>query len=390
MKQNSKRRVAVIFGGRSTEHEVSLTSAIAILQQINRNRNEVIPVRISPEGHWFLLDSRKPFKSARELGEMPGKPVVTGDPSIHGFIILNQNGVDSVVPVDVAFPVLHGAYGEDGSVQGLFQMADLPCTGAGVLGSALGMDKVMAKQIFIQNDLQTTDFIWFLRSAWHTDSGAIRRGVDEAIGYPCFVKPANTGSSVGVSKAGSEAELSNAVDNACRFDRKILIEKGLDAMELECSVLGNDQPEASVVGEIIPANEFYDYEAKYHSDASKTVIPAKIPNDLSDRIRFKAVEAFKALDCAGMGRVDFLVERKSQKIYLNEINTIPGFTPISMYPKLWEASGLSYPDLIDRLIDLAVERHEDLKRSNTKRSSYGDRSRESGHSSPFTLPSKRN
>lgn len=367
MNQKNKRRVAVIFGGRSTEHEVSLTSALAILTQIDRAKNAVFPIRISPDGHWALLDGGPSYTSVQALANAPGKPVAAGDPSIHGFLLLARSEVRSVLPVDAVFPVLHGAYGEDGSIQGLFRMADLPCVGAGVLGSALGMDKVMAKQIFIQNDLQTTDFIWFLRSAWRTESDAIRRGVKEAIGYPCFVKPANTGSSVGVSKVSSEAGLSEAVDLACRFDRKILIEKGLDAMELECSVLGNDNPRASVVGEIIPSNAFYDYEAKYHSEASRTVIPAKIPGDLALRIRTKAVEAFKALDCAGMGRVDFLVERETQKIYLNEINTIPGFTPISMYPKLWEASGLPYPDLIDRLIDLAMERYEDLKRSRTSR-----------------------
>jgi len=367
MSQETKRRVAVIFGGRSTEHEVSLTSAFAILQQINRDKNDVVPIRISPEGHWLLLKSRTAFNSVQELVEAPGKPILTGDPSIHGFIILNQSGVDSVVPVDVVFPVLHGTYGEDGTIQGLFRMADLPCVGAGVLGSALGMDKVMMKQIFIQNDLQTTDFIWFLRSAWQGESEAIMRGVAESIGYPCFVKPANAGSSVGISKVATEKDLPKAVEVASRFDRKILVEKAVDAIELECSVLGNDKPEASIVGEIIPSNEFYDYKAKYQSDASRTVIPAKIPEDMAARIRYKAVTAFKALDCAGMARVDFLIDKESQQIYINEINTIPGFTPISMYPKLWGASGLSYPDLIDRLIDLAVERHEDLKKSRTIR-----------------------
>lgn len=368
MNQKFRRRVAVIFGGRSTEHEVSLYSAAAILKKINREKNEVIPVRISPEGLWFLLDSNATFSSAEELANAPGKPIITGDPSIHGFVLLKKTtGVNSVLPVDAVFPVLHGSCGEDGSIQGMFRMADLPCVGAGVLGSALGMDKVMMKQIFIQNDLQTTDFIWFLRSAWQDESEAIIKGVAESIGYPCFVKPANTGSSVGISKVRSEKDLPKAAETACRFDRKILVEKAVDAIELECSVLGNDRPEASVAGEIVPSNEFYDYDAKYHSETSRTVIPAKIADDLSERIRYMAVAAFKALDCAGMGRVDFLVDRESLQIYISEINTIPGFTPISMYPKLWEASGLSYPDLIDRLIDLAIERHEDLKRSDTRR-----------------------
>ncbi|NQT27527.1 D-alanine--D-alanine ligase [candidate division KSB1 bacterium] len=369
MNQKLKRRVAVIFGGRSTEHEVSLTSALAILKEINREHNEVYPVRISPDGHWALLDNRASYNSVQALTDSPGKPIVTGDPSIHGFLLLNKNsGGDSVLPVDAVFPVLHGSYGEDGTIQGLFRMADLPCVGAGVLGSAIGMDKIMMKQIFIQNDLQTADFIWFLRSAWQKESEVIQRGVTGSIGYPCFVKPANAGSSVGISKVLSEAELPKAVETASQFDRKILIEKAVDALELECSVLGNDKPEASVVGEIIPSNEFYDYDAKYHSEASRAVIPAKIPDDLANRLRYQAVAAFKALDCAGMGRVDFLVEKGTHQIYINEINTIPGFTPISMYPKLWEASGLSYPNLIDRLIDLAIERHEDLNRSNTKRS----------------------
>ncbi len=257
--------------------------------------------------------------------------------------------------------MLHGTFGEDGTVQGLLALADLPCVGGGVLASALGMDKILMKQIFIQNDLPCTDFIWFIRKKWAYSQEVIRKAIVKEIGFPCFVKPANAGSSVGISKVKTEADLASAIDAAFEYDRKVLVEKAIEARELECAVLGNDDPIASVVGEILPSNEFYDYEAKYISTESKTIIPADLPDTIAKSIQHYAVEAFKAIDCAGMARVDFFLEKNTHRIFVNEINTIPGFTPISMYPKLWEASGISYPELIHRLIQLAIERYEDLR-----------------------------
>jgi D-alanine-D-alanine ligase len=352
-----KKNIAVLFGGRSAEHEVSLTSAVGVFANLDRKKYDILPVKITREGRWMLLDDSKVLKSVQSMETAEGPVVMAGDPTLAGFLRTDGKGT---IPVDVVFPVLHGTFGEDGTVQGLLALSGLPCVGAGVLGSALGMDKVLMKQVFIQNDLVTPDFIWFLRSAWQKESDAIIRGIQSEIGFPCFVKPANLGSSVGISKVKSEETLRAAIDTACRFDRKVIVEKGIDARELECSVLGNDKPEASIVGEIVPCNEFYDYDAKYVDDASEIVIPADIPPDVADRVRLWAVMAFKAVDCAGMARVDFLLERGSNNLFLNEINTIPGFTPISMYPKLWEASGIPYSQLLDRLIELAVERHQDV------------------------------
>jgi len=368
MSSSKKIRVAVLFGGRSTEYEVSLSSAVSILNAINRDKYDILPVHISKEGRWELITDSKMLSSVETLKKSKGDFFLLSEPKVKGFLRISDGPKNSAPQifselVDVVFPVLHGTFGEDGAVQGLLRVADLPFVGAGVLGSALGMDKIMMKQMFMENDLTTSDFIWFLRKKWKSKPDEIIQGVVQEIGFPCFVKPANTGSSVGVSKANSEVELSNSINKAARYDRKILIEKRIDAHELECSVLGNDDPKASVVGEVIPCNEFYDYEAKYLDDESETIIPADIPKNISEKIQRMAVDAFKALDCAGMARVDFLLERKTDQIFINEINTIPGFTPISMYPKLWEASGIPYSELIDRLIELALERHQDLNDS---------------------------
>ena len=367
MKNKQKLRVALLFGGRSTEHEVSLTSAVGILKAIDKNKYDILPIKISKDGQWLLLDELQSLESVERLKNGRGLPVIVGDPETKGFLKIEKKGAEafrlSHEPVDVVFPVLHGTFGEDGTVQGLLSLASIPFVGAGVLASAIGMDKVMMKQIFFQNDLPSSDFIWFLRKDWEKSPEIIQKGVRDHIGFPCFVKPANTGSSVGISKAHNEEELPDCVNRAAEYDRKILIEKAIDARELECGVLGNDKPEASVVGEIIPCNEFYDYEAKYISGESRIVIPAEIPNEITKKVRNMAVAAFKAIDCAGMGRIDFLLERGTNKIFVNEINTIPGFTPISMYPKLWEASGISYSDLIDRLIELAIERYNDIHHS---------------------------
>jgi len=261
--------------------------------------------------------------------------------------------------VDVIFPVLHGTFGEDGTVQGLIELAGIPYVGAGVLGSATGMDKDIMKRLFRDTGLPVVPWVLLLRSEYHAHPMKARRRVETEIGYPAFVKPANLGSSVGISKVRNRAELYSALNLAGRYDRKILVEKAIDAREIECSVLGNDTPRASVPGEIVPVNEFYDYDAKYVQEGSKLIIPAKIGASKSREVRELSIRAFKAIDCAGMGRVDFLMNRKSGKLFVNEINTIPGFTSISMYPKLWEASGLPYARLIDRLIELAIERYRE-------------------------------
>jgi D-alanine-D-alanine ligase len=373
MNQTKKIRVAVLFGGRSSEHEVSLTSALSILKHIDQTKYSVLPIKVSKTGRWQVLPNIKALNSYQSLESSKGTLVLVGDPQSKGLIRLGKNSSDSSAedwfqePIDVVFPILHGTFGEDGRMQGLLDLADLPCVGAGVLASALGMDKILMKQIFIQNDLPCPDYLYFLRKDWEKSAEVILKGTVKEIGFPCFVKPANTGSSVGVSKAQNEKELIRAVDQAGLYDRKILVEKAIDARELECAVLGNDDPKASVVGEIVPCNEFYDYDAKYLLDGSKTLVPADLPDSVSQTVRSMSIAAFKALDCAGMGRVDFLLEGKTNRIFINEINTIPGFTPISMYPKLWEASGISYPELIDRLIELALEHHQDLNRSKFSR-----------------------
>jgi D-alanine-D-alanine ligase len=364
----NKLRVAVVFGGRSSEHDVSLTSAAGIFRNIDREKYDILPVKISRTGRWQLLPSSADLDSVQALDRASGPTVLAGNPERRGFFLLDESSKPSAEciafePADVVFPMLHGTFGEDGTVQGLLSLSDLPCAGAGVPSSAIGMDKILMKQVFLHNDLPCVDFIWFLRKKWKSDSGVIRGAVQKEIGFPCFVKPANAGSSVGVFKAKNDVELSRFIDAACEYDRKILVEKAVEGRELECGVLGNDEPEASVVGEIVPANEFYDYEAKYLSKGSKTLVPAALSEPISRAIRHFAVEAFKAVDCAGMARVDFFLERDTNRIFVNEINTLPGFTPISMYPKMWEASGVPYSELIDRLIGLALERHADMRRS---------------------------
>ena len=370
--RKQKLRVALLFGGKSTEHEVSLTSAISILNHIDKEKYDVLPIKISKDGHWLALPDAESLNSYKALETGNGPLVVVGDPDSKGLIRI-EKGVEhasnsiQAEHVDVVFPLLHGTFGEDGTVQGLLRLAEIPCVGAGVLASSVCMDKIVMKQMFFQNDLASPDFMWFLRKDWESKQEFVLKGVREEIGFPCFVKPANTGSSVGIVKVHGEEELLPAVDEAAKYDRKLLVEKALDARELECGVLGNDDPEASIVGEVIPCNEFYDYEAKYISNGSRTVIPAEISESVSEEVRRMAVAAFKAVDCAGMARVDFFLERKTDRVYINEINTIPGFTPISMYPKLWDATGVSYSELITRLIELALERNEDLSRSKFRR-----------------------
>lgn len=349
-------KVGVIFGGRSGEHEVSLVSATSIIDALNPSRFEIVPIGISKEGRWYTGEGAMDFLKGRNSGGEVHPAILL--PDAEGGILTWDEGKGEV-KLDVAFPVLHGPYGEDGTVQGLLELSDVAYVGCGVLSSALAMDKVVAKRLFQAKGLPTAGSLWFLSSKWADDEDAIIDEIEKKLPYPLFVKPVNMGSSVGVFKVSDRNELTDAIPEAAKYDRKVIIEEGIvDAMEIEVSVLGNDEPIASIPGEIIPSNEFYDYDAKYVDGLSDEKIPADLPQDVAKKIREIAVEAFKSIDGAGLARVDFLVRRKNHEIYLNELNTIPGFTSISMYPKLWKASGIPYPELLTRLIDLAIERHK--------------------------------
>ncbi|WP_052890876.1 D-alanine--D-alanine ligase [Thermogemmatispora carboxidivorans] len=370
-----KLRVGVIFGGRSGEHEVSIASATSIIGHLDPNKYEVVPIAITQEGRWLLgADPQRLLAAERGQGEqvLSESLAVTlpGDPTVGHLVPLNQpeNVGQSLEAgrVDVIFPVLHGTYGEDGTLQGLLDMAGVPYVGCGVLGSALGMDKEKMKMIFQARGLPSADYLVYRRHDWERDPAPILAAVEAQLGYPCFVKPVNLGSSVGISKAHNREELEQAIAFAAEYDRKIIVERGIDCRELECAVLGNDEPLASVVGEIIPSNEFYDYRAKYIDNRSQIVIPADLPQETAEQVRRQAVQAFLALDLSGLARVDFFLEKASGQLYINEVNTMPGFTTISMYPKLWQASGLPYEQLLDRLIELALERHTDRQRNRTR------------------------
>ncbi len=355
--------IGILFGGRSGEHDVSLQSAASIIKALDSTKYEIVPIGITREGHWRVgRDALQALPQLLDAGESVTPSV---DPALPKLLALNPSHqpAHSLPSLDLVFPVLHGTFGEDGTVQGLLDLAGIPYVGAGVLASAAGMDKDVMKRLFRDARLPVVPWELFLRSDWEARPAAVRKRIESKLCYPLFVKPVNLGSSVGISKVHHRGELSAALDLAAQYDRKILVEKGIDAREIECSVLGNDHPEASVPGEVVPVNEFYDYEAKYLKEGSELVIPAKLSAPQRKQIRDVAIRAFQAIDCAGMARVDFLVDRKSGKVYLNEINTIPGFTSISMYPKLWEASGLSYSRLLDRLIELALERHGEKSRT---------------------------
>jgi len=365
MPEGKKIRVGVIFGGRSGEHEVSLASAAAVFQNLDPARYESVPIRIEKDGRWALPE-RAPTQmkaadviQAKRLGEPAARDAqLAAQPSTQTLI--------AGVALDVVFPVLHGPYGEDGTVQGLLELANVPYVGAGVLASAVGMDKAAMKLVFAAKGLSICDYEVVMTREWQRDEHAVLNRVANRLGFPLFVKPANLGSSVGISKARHAAELRAAINLAAEFDRKIVVEAAVpNAREIECAVLGNDEPEASVPGEVIPSREFYDYEAKYLDAGSRTEIPASLAEAQTAEIRSLAIAAFTAIDCAGMARVDFLLARDTGMLYLNEVNTIPGFTTISMYAKMWEASGLSYPKLIDRLIALAIERHAAKQRLRT-------------------------
>lgn len=344
-----KLRVGIIFGGRSGEHEVSVASAAAIFKHLDPARYDAVPIRIDKQGRWQITTSVPTALSAAEvIAQGPSEARAPVEPSA----IVTEG-------LDVIFPVLHGPYGEDGTVQGLLELVNVPYVGAGVLSSAVGMDKHVMKMVFAASRLPVAPWITVLRHEWNRNQAALTARVSAELGYPVFVKPANLGSSVGISKAKSDAGLADAMTLALQFDRKIVIEAAVpEAREIEVAVLGNDDPVASVPGEIVPSGEFYDYAAKYLDGASRELIPAPLDAGQTAQFQRLAVEAYKAADLAGMSRVDFLLSRTTGVIVLNEVNTIPGFTTISMYPKLWEASGLTYPKLLDRLIELALERHD--------------------------------
>jgi D-alanine-D-alanine ligase len=385
-----KIRVGVLFGGRSGEHEVSLLSAASVIQAIDKSKFEVIPIGITKEGKWLTSAHAERLLS----GKVDDHHLRAGDPQATPGAALLAKGEAVLVPpvpaadrtaivpfetdaaghhatsidIDVIFPVLHGTFGEDGTIQGLFELANIPYVGAGVLGSAAGMDKDVMKSLFKMAGLPIVKHVTLLRSAWERDPKKVKKLVEAKLKYPVFVKPANLGSSVGISKAHDGKELGPAIDEAAKFDRKIVIEQGVGgkkhkAREIECSVLGNDDPKASVAGEIVPMKEFYDYNAKYLDPGSALQIPAKISKGMQKQVQELAIRAFQAVDCSGLGRVDFLLDPATEKLYVNEINTMPGFTSISMYPKLWEASGLKYSALITRLIELAQERHADKQKN---------------------------
>ncbi len=379
-------RIGVLYGGRSGEHEVSLASAAAVFANLDRARYEPVPIRIEKDGRWALadraptavsaaevieqarLDAARPLRGGREVHMIagPGAETMlsidrrTADRSPEGQAVVTGLNLDAI------FPVLHGPYGEDGTIQGLLELANVPYVGSGVLASAVGMDKAVMKVVFAAAGLPVCPYRVLLRREWQPRREAAAAELEAALGYPVFVKPANLGSSVGISKAKTRAALIEAVDLAGEFDRKIVIEAAVpEAREIECAVLGNDVAEASVPGEVIPSREFYDYEAKYLDEGSRVVIPADLDAATADDIRRLSLAAFRTIDGAGMARVDFLLSRTDGRIFVNEVNTIPGFTTISMYSKLWAASGVAYPDLLDRLIALALERHADKQQLRT-------------------------
>ena len=402
-----KLRVGILFGGRSGEHEVSLLSAASVLKAIDKDKYDVVPIGITKDGRWLTATDAENLLQGKLIPEArnlrAGDPETTQAAAVlargeavvvppepvrrEGGLVpfqtdaaLTRRASDRAINVDVIFPVLHGTFGEDGTIQGLLELADIAYVGAGVLGSAAGMDKDVMKSLLVAAGIPIVKHVTVLRSAWEKDSKKVRKIVESKLRYPVFVKPANLGSSVGISKAHDRKELGPAIEEAAKFDRKIVIAQGVGgkrnkAREIECSVLGNDEPVASVPGEIVPVKEFYDYNAKYLDEGSELIIPAKLTKAETKRVQELAVRSFKAVDCSGLARVDFLMEPgsskgsggKSRKIYLNEINTMPGFTAISMYPKLWAASGLDYPDLIDRLIQLGLERHADKKKNQYSR-----------------------
>jgi D-alanine-D-alanine ligase len=409
----AKLRVGILFGGRSGEHEVSLLSAASVLKAIDKTKYEVVPIGITKDGRWLTAEHAERLLKGEEQADKPAlsgaegsvrstsaTQLRAGDPEATPGAALLATGESVVVPpepsrrgaglapfqtdanlrraadrainVDVIFPVLHGTFGEDGTIQGLLELADIAYVGAGVLGSSAGMDKDIMKSLFRAAGLPIVKHATVLRAQFEREPRKVEKLVESKLKYPVFVKPANLGSSVGISKAHNRKELGPAIAEAAKFDRKIVIEEGVGgkknkAREIECAVLGNDDPKASVAGEIVPCKEFYDYDAKYLAEGSEGIIPAKLTKAEMKTVQRLAIAAFQAVDCTGLARVDFLMDPKSRRIFVNEINTMPGFTAISMYPKLWAATGVPYPELVDRLIQLGIERHEDKKRNQYSR-----------------------
>jgi len=371
-----KLRVAVLFGGRSGEHEISLMSARSILDALDSSKYEVIQIGITHTGEWLVGDrllEKMRSGSVRDLDPVTMLP----DPTRNGVFKIAAHleppgskqssqpmgALEYLSDVDVIFPVLHGTFGEDGAIQGFLELNEMAYVGAGVLGSSVGMDKGVFKEVMQSRDIPVLEFHIVLRRAIETDISGVIGSAERLAPYPLFVKPANLGSSVGITKCRNRSDLLEGLMEAARFDRRVLVERGIEAREIEVSVLGNDDPQVSQPGEIVPAADYYSYQAKYHDDRSQLLIPAPLSSETASKVRELALRAYQAIDCAGMARVDFLLEKGTERLYLNELNTIPGFTKISMYPKLWEASGLAYPQLVDRLIELALERKSDRDRT---------------------------
>ena len=369
-----KLRLGVIFGGRSGEHEISIRSARTVIEQADTSKYEVVPLAISHDGRWlspaeslslFPQETQRVFRA--RFGD-PGNAagILTGDAGVSGLIVLDGGGA---IPLDIVFPVLHGTYGEDGTIQGLFEMADLPYVGCGVLASSCGMDKAFMKTLFRDAGLPICNYVWFLRDEWERSRDAVVEQVTAKLGFPCFVKPANLGSSVGVSKAADAETLAAAIDLAATYDRKIIVEEGLEMREIECAVLGNDTPQASLPGEYLIRDEskkFLDYTEKYSGTGNNEfIVPASVSDELSAKIRQMAITAFKAIGGSGLARVDFFLRNDNGALLVNEINTMPGLTDASGFPKMWEGTGKSFTEVIDELITLAIERHKDRKRNKT-------------------------
>ena len=354
-----KLRVGVLFGGRSGEHEVSLASAASIIRGLDPQKYEAVPIGISKEGHWLIGEGAQ--KMLPEVLRTGQRVVMSADPTESALMPIDGSARGQ--KLDVIFPVIHGTFGEDGTMQGLLELAGLPFVGAGVLGSAIGMDKDVAKKLMQVAGIPVVPWIAVQRADWERDPQAIRRAIEKKFKYPVFAKPATLGSSVGMTKVHSRAELGPALDLAAEFAMKIMVERAVSAREIEVSVLGNHDPRASIPGEIVPHREFYDYAAKYLEEGTQLLIPAKLKRSEVKKVQAMAVTAFRALELSGMARVDFFIEKRGGKIFLNEVNTIPGFTSISMYPKLWEANGIPFRELISKLIDLALEQHQEKART---------------------------
>lgn len=374
-----KTRIGIVFGGRSGEHDISIRSARSVIEEIDKEKYAIVPIFITQDGYWL-----GPHASLKRLPEATANLIADGvsvmddhgigivnQPTRNGFVTIDASGaIQGLLEVDVVFPVLHGTFGEDGTIQGMFEMAGLPYVGCGVLGSACGMDKVVMKTLFREAGLPICKFVWFLRSEWESDPAAITEYVENSIGFPCFVKPANLGSSVGVSRANSEESLRTAIRLAAEYDRKVVVEECLDMREIECSVLGNDTPESSLPGEYIirdDTKKFLDYKEKYADTGNNEfVVPAPISNELIKKVRGFAVKAFRAIDGTGLARVDFFLRKDTGALLVNEINTMPGLTDASGFPKMWAGTGVEFPDVIDELINLALERHADRARNQTR------------------------